>query len=394
LQPFSRRYFEPCTDGDPGRLFTYAVEWRTAHEARVQDAGAPGGAATPATGKTRGDPHIRQLTVQSVAAFLRNPVKEFFRHRLQVSFDEAAVVDEDDECFTTLGLERWVLLDEVLRVCRGWADAPRMAPLPGQLPGFLEQQVARLQRSGRLPLAGPGRRVQAELLQTLWPVVAAWQDVLTALPLVRDKEPLRLVHPQDDRLVFDDWLVGLRGSQAQGPSVWIELQAGKVADAGTQKAGPIPRAGKLLAAWVRCLASASCGCPAEGIVIGEGASVRVSPPAQAEATATLTALMQACRDGLDGDLPLPTVVKTGTAWLAKPDAARQAYDGKFRSPVPGEGQEACLARLFPDFASLVAHPGFDAASRRLYGPFSHWLAHHVTVTMRGTSGSQQGACDE
>ena len=38
--------------------------------------------------------------------------------------------------------------------------------------------------------------------------------------------------------------------------------------------------------------------------------VRVSTPAQAGAMATLTALMQACRDGLSGDSPLPTAVKT------------------------------------------------------------------------------------
>jgi exodeoxyribonuclease V gamma subunit len=145
---------------------------------------------------------------------------------------------------------------------------------------------------------------------------------------------------------------------------------------------------------VRCLASASCGHPAEGIVVGEGALVRVGPPGQVQATATLTALMQACRDGLDGALPLPTAVKTGTAWLVRPDSARAAYEGRYRSPVPGEGQDACLARVFPDFASLVAHPGFHAASQRLYEPYCRWLAHHVTVTMLEVEGAEQGDGDE
>jgi exodeoxyribonuclease V gamma subunit len=243
-------------------------------------------------------------------------------------------------------------------------------------------------------MAGPGRRVQAELLQALLPVAAAWQQALAEQPIVRDKLPLRLVHAQDDRLVLDDWLVGLRAAAAHAPSVWIELQAGKVADAGSRKHGPVPRADKFLAAWVRCLASAACGCPAGGIVIGQGAMVRVSPPAQDEATATLTALMQACRDGLDGDRPLPTAVKTGMAWLARPETARTAYEGQFRSPVPGEGEEPCLARTFPDFASLSAHPDFEAATRRLYGPYRQWLADHVTVTLLNNETAGQGAGDE
>lgn len=391
LQPFSRRYFEPSTAGDTGRLFTYAGEWRVAHDDRTPSA-VPAASAAAAEGAAPGEFPIRPLTVQGLAAFLRNPVKEFFRHRLQVSFDELGAVDEDDESFGADKLERWALLDEVLRSCRGWADVPAETLPP--LSDLLGQQVARLQRAGRLPMAGPGRRVEAELLQTLLPVATAWQQVLAEQPIVREKQPMRLVHPQDDRLVLDDWLVGLRAAGAHAPPVWIELQASKVADAGTKKSGPIPRSDKFLAAWVRCLASAACGCPADGIVIGEGAMVRVSTPAQADAIATLTALMQACRDGMSGDSPLPTAVKTGVAWLSKPESARAAYEGQFRSPVPGDGQEACLARVFPDFASLAAHSDFEAATQLLYQPYRQWLADHVTVTMLDNETAEQGAGDE
>lgn len=397
LQPFSRRYFEPAVAGDPGRLFTYAAEWRTAHDtpARGQPSAAEltvqaGGAVAGA----HGDDATRQITVQLLASFLRNPVKEFFRHRLQVSFDESGAVDEDDESFECQGLDRWALLDEVVHTCRGWADAAAMAPTSSQLASFLEQQVARLLRAGRLPMAGPGRRVQQELLQALVPVATAWQQALADHPIVREKLPLRWTHPEDARLVFDDWLVGLRAAGAQEPSVWIELQAGKVADPGNRKTGPLPRVDKFLAAWVRCLASAACGTPVDGIVIGEGAMVRVRPPAQAEASETLGALMQACHQGLSGEAALPTAVKTGIAWLTKPDSARAAYEGQFRSPVPGEGKEACLARLFPDFASLAAHPDFDATTRRMYEPYSQWLAGHVTVTILADDMADKGANDE
>ena len=286
------------------------------------------------------------------------------------------------------------MLEEVLRACRGWSGAPESAPPAAQLRAFLEGQVARFQRAGRLPMAGPGRRVQAELVEALLPVVTHWRQVLAEQPTVCDKVPVRVTDPADHRLVLEDWLVGLRAGAADEPPVWIELQASKVADAGTKKTGPVPRAEKFLAAWVRCLASAACGTPVAGIVIGEGAMACVSPPPSAEAEATLTALMQACRDGLGGDFPLPTAVKTGMAWLTNPDSAHAAYEGQFRSPVPGEGQEASLARLFPDFASLAAHPDFDGATRRLYEPYLRWLANHVTVTMLSGATAETGAGNE
>ena len=43
----------------------------------------------------------------------------------------------------------------------------------------------------------------------------------------------------------------------------------------------------------------------------------------------------------------------------------------------GEGEEACLARLYPDFATLEADPGFVAATRTLYGRLPEWLASQV-----------------
>jgi exodeoxyribonuclease V gamma subunit len=62
--------------------------------------------------------------------------------------------------------------------------------------------------------------------------------------------------------------------------------------------------------------------------------------------------------------------------------------------MPGEGQEACLARVFPDFASLAAHSDFAVATQRLYEPYRQWLADHVTVTMLSNDTAEQGAGDE
>ncbi len=363
LQPFSRRYFEPAAAADPAPLFTYAVEWRAAH--------AEAGAAAPLAAAPEAEGGAMTITLQGLAAFLRNPVKEFFRHRLQVSFGELEAADEDDETFAGAGLERWAWVDEVLRACRSEADAPTEQAV--------QRQVARLRRAGRLPMAGPGRLAEAELAQALAPMVAAWRQAVSERPVTCDKLPLRLVHPQDPGLVFEDWLVGLHAEGPAARPAWVELQASKVADPGGTRTGPKLREDRLLAAWVRCLASAACGHPADGVLIGEGALVRVAAPDPADAQALLLDLMQACREGLGGHEPLPTALKTGLAWLADPDDAQKAYEGGYRQA--GEVGEPCLARLYPDFATLAAQPDFEGATRRLYQPFQQWLSRHAQAEL-------------
>ena len=88
--------------------------------------------------------------------------------------------------------------------------------------------------------------------------------------------------------------------------------------------------------------------------------------------------MQACHQGLGGTQPLPTAVRTGLAFLDGPDKAAGVYDGSGFG-ARGEGQEACLARLYPDFAALSAEPAFEPSTRLLYEPFAQWLATHVQV---------------
>ena len=398
LQPFSRKYFEPQTGKAPqDRLITYAGEWRAAHV--DPDLGAVAPRSKPAdTGAADDNAHVK-MTIASLASFLRNPVKEFFKRRLQVSFDGFDGTTEDDESFSSGGLDRWALLEEVLRESRRQLDTPgadNTAEAAKDVAGIVQSQVARLKRAGRLPVAGPGQIVEAELAQTLVPMVARWQAARDQHPCARDKLPAQLTHPQDTRLVLDDWLVGLRSADAtadkSGASVWIELQASKVASIAPNQGGraePTIRQDKLVAAWVRCLASAACGHPAGGIVIGAGAAVHVTPPQQAQAATVLATLMRACHAGLSGNKPMPTAVQTGLAFLKDPAKAWLAYDGSDFSPVPGEGKEACLARLYPDFAALSAQDEFESATRLLYEPYREWLSSHVRVELLSTEGVTQ-----
>jgi len=385
LQPFSRRYFEPPPEARAGglvapRLFTYAGEWRAAHAQPAQpDAPLPGPGAAVRVQPPAVPPQAPAFGVSDLANFLRNPVKAFFRHRLQVVFDHQAEAVADDECFGLDGLDSWQLADELLQALRREAEAaPDTVFDAGQA---LQAQAARLQRAGRLPLAGVGERWRATLVQTLQPMLQRWQAALADHPRALDKQSLRWApapKPEAAPWAFDDWLSGLRGAPGgEGLPVWIELQASKLADAGA-KGPPRLREDKLLAGWLRCLASAAGGQPVAGLLIGPGAALQLRPPEQAAAQATLAALLQAGAEGLTGERPLATAVLTGLAWLDDPAKARERYEGGWGA-VPGEGAETCLARLFPDFAALAAAPDFEASTQRLYADYRAWLASHVRV---------------
>jgi exodeoxyribonuclease V gamma subunit len=376
LQPFSRRYFEPGAARPHGAgLVTYASEWRAAHaEAGV----ARRGERSEARGREEaGEERMqRNFTLAGLASFLRNPVKEFFRHRLQVTFREIDAAAGDEEAFVTDGLQRWALLDDVLHDARALAAPAGGAPEPAAVADAIDRRLARLRRAGRLPLAEPGRHAQEALAHTLRPMGARWQAALAEHPEACGKQPLRFVHPEDPGLVLDDSLPGLRRAHDGERPLWIDLQASVVAQVGERGAITL-REDKLLVAWLRGLASAACGAPAEGLVIGPGAAVHVSPPGRDEAVAVLGDLLRACHAALTADTPLPTAVKTGLAFLRDPGKARAAFEGSPALGVRGEGHEACLARLYPDYRALSSQPGFEAATRQLYAPFERWLSDHA-----------------
>ena len=397
LQPFSRRYFEPRgASAAEQALFTYAAEWRSAHESMPAAHTHPDTDTVSAVALPLVLPSPQpdaaapmQVTLGQLAGFLRNPVKVFFRQRLQVSFDERRAATEDDERFVSGGLDRWQLLDEVLSAARRQIEGGGSSP--DTLAWLVEGQVARLQRAGRLPMAGPGTLVRDELIATLNPMVSHWQTLKALHPQAHGKWPLRLQDPVQPTLHLDDWLVGLQSSrQAPARPAWIELQASKLADKKRVNARP----DKLLTAWVRSLAAAACGQPAAGIVIGADAVVHVEPLEPAAAKDTLLRLMRAFRDGVSGDRPWPTAVLTGLAFVKDPARARTVYQGSDFGGATGEGREPCLARLYPDFATLSADPAFETGSRLLYEPYRLWLDSQVTIEELPHHANTDDASDE
>ena len=427
LQPFSRRYF------DGQGLVTYAREWRAAHVDPVSASAAAvvaatavpsGPAAVPSPGVDQPapitTPQPLHLTLASLADFLKNPVKAFFRQSLRVSFADSEASTADDESFAGNGLERWTWLDQVLREAQAQlGPAERDGHDRGSSPGaqpcsagttaamptttqpaqrlvtvvntLVNTQLPRLQRAGQLPLAAPGRAQRSELQQTLAPMLAHWQGLLQTLSLALPQQPLQLTDGDDPPgVLLDDWLDDLRADpQAPQLACWVSLQAGKLGDSKLKNARPE----KLLLPWLRCLASAAIGQPAGGVLIGADAVLRLQPPPADAAQATLQHLLQAAHDGLLGPRPLPTAVQTGVASLKEGGDPALVYDGSPHHRGLAEGREPCLARLYPDFDSLQSEPGFAPASQRLYADFAHWLAHQVSIQPLPDSHAEAAAED-
>jgi len=372
LQPFSRRYFEA---GSP--LLTYAREWRAAHESSAVATDDPLGTALATQLGTSfcADPNL-PVTLSQLTSFLRNPVKAFFRQRLQVVFDEDLQDRADEECFALDGLQEYGLIQDVLTSASARTDAVQGA-------ACVTSALTRLHNAGELPLKGLGDLKQQALHAVLTTMLQAWRTEQARFPEPAERQSVRL---QQGEVVLEDWIDHLRRGEAlpapatsQPHSVstaWLELQPGKLLEKGAK---PVARADKLLGPWVRSLALAASGLNACGVLVGRDGLVDISPMPKDKAQATLRMLLSLWLLGMQAPLPLPP--KTALAQLKDKGPIAQ-YEGSFMQT--GENDEPCLARMFPDFEALSAEGRFQSLARQVYAPLLDWANQHVTARFHRT----------
>jgi exodeoxyribonuclease V gamma subunit len=365
LQPFSRRYFER------GGLLTYAGEWRSAHTGNTEGAPQPDTALPP----YELEPDYR-LKLAELAAFMRQPARYFFRRRLAVQFAALEVVGEDEEPFSLDALERYFLEDTLL-------DDSGAPEAPDEVRQVLVARAARLSREGVLPIGQVGRQWQQQLVEELVPVRRAWLALGARYPT---PAPKLAVGVDLGGIPLDDWIDRLRvdGAADDGGTVWLLQMSGKVLD----KKGA-PRGDKLIGAWLRQLAASAVGARVAGWIVARDATLAIAPVDADTALARLTALAELWRANLDQ--PLPAACRTALAHLGGGDA-RDVYDGGF--DIDGEVADACLARLWPDFAALrrdAAAGGWQAVAEALYGPLVAWLKDDITITRHDGAADEEAA---
>ena len=155
------------------------------------------------------------------------------------------------------------------------------------------------------------------------------------------------------------------------------------------------RPDKLVAAWVKSLVASACKVSARGVIIGRDAMVTVNPlPAEA-ATAALNTLLRTWREGMSE--PIPLACKTGLALARGAKDVAGVYEGsQFGGAgkvggTRGEVEEACLARMYPDFETLSGDGRFQELARRLFAPLQQWVTDLVSREVFETAKSDEQA---
>ena len=376
LQPFSRQYFEQGS-----ALFTHAREWRAAHAVPETLNGERSAKATETPLETFvQDPNVH-LTLGQLTRFLRNPVKAFFRQRLQVVFDENPDTDTDEERFSVDGLAQYGLLQELLATATAQADEVRAQEC-------IDKALSKLQRSGQLPFKALGEREQQTLGKTLAVMLGAWRSEQARFPNPAARTSIRV---QAGETVLEDWIDHLRSGDvaimeagsSHSEVAWFDMNPGKLL--GKAKT-PSARPEKLLDAWVRTLAIAASGVAVQGIFIGRDGLARIPPFPKEQAVELLKRLVQLWLDGMRSPLPLP--FKTALAYAADQEAVT-TYEGDFR--VSAEVEEPCLSRMFPDYHELEADGRFHTLAKEIYGPLVQWAKHGVKVEGYAVEGHDEMA---
>lgn len=382
LQPFSRRYFET---GSP--LFTYAREWRAAHEAQ-ELAIAAEATSTADDAQPHEEPNVIKplanfipdsnvpVTLNQLTNFLRKPVKAFFRQRLLVAFEDDQQENADDECFTVDALEEYGLIQDLLAAATAQTD-------DAQSQACVTRSLARLRKAGELPLQGLGDLKQQALEEVLTTMLGAWRAQEARFTQAAERQSVRL---QEGEVVLEDWIDHLRrgdalsdpaaGAPIDMATAWLELEPGKLLEKAKK---PVARADKLLGPWVRSLAIAASGVAAQGVLVGRDGVIEISPMPQDEAKNILSLLLTLWQTGMNSPLPLPP--KTALAWLADKNPSSQ-YEGGYMQR--GDVEESCMARMFPDYEALTADGSFEVLAQQVYKPLLEWATQHVTASFHST----------
>ena len=375
LQPFSAAYFtEPVNNNatcpqrfGASRLITHAAEWEHLHR-------------EPAT-TAADDPPLplwqpdAELALRTLADFLRDPVEQFFRQRLQVRFRDERTEEHDEEPFDFDGLSTWQRIDALLQpLGRRLATDPALDPA-----AMLEDAMELHRRAGDYPPPPFGRLVADELSGDIHAALQRYHGALRQFPEPVPRQPqveLREAvpgtapdtgetHPVE--LVVADLIEDMRIA-ADGSSCRVVLTSSRL-HRNRDYHWPM-----IIREWPSHLAMQLLfpGTPTR--LFSPGGDLALPGLPAGTARQHLTDLMACWLEGMQD--PLPTNVHLGMEFLrlagdgddvtaAIPDL-RKAFDMR-------PERHRALARCFDTLEQAVGDPRFRYCNRRLYGPLRAML---------------------
>lgn len=362
LQPFNRDYFVKDS-----ALFSYAHEWRAGLEAEAADVAAQPLQPVEQEGA---------LTLRQLSDFLSDPVRSFFRQRLNIYFEREDPGSEDQEPFDVNALENWRLQDELIRAQKWALEAG------GSRQDVLRQQLERIERRGELAPGEFARVLSEDLAEPMEQLFASYQQVLDAWPQALGNESLSV---DTGGVSFSDWLGDLRANEG-GERARVVLESG-----GLMTKERSYRFDKLLPYWVAHLAGHLGGQPMHSIIVSKNGTAELPPLEISQAEALWQTLVETWQQGQLR--PLPLAVKTAFVWLKKdgneqsaPDsdawfAARDAYENHdpANKKFGERDSNPYLARAWPDFATLWSDGEFAVLADLLLAP----LKNHLSRSKKG-----------
>lgn len=358
LQPFSRDYFRP-----DARCFTYAREWRAAHEPMDADWHAVQSLPPWQPDEALG-PH-------QLGRFLASPVAHFLSARLQIDLRHHDARLSDEEPFSLDHLQKWHLRDQLLDVLLGCEE-------PEQWPALMDRHGRRMRLAGQLPPGRVGQMLLEEQVDEALKAGDHYHQLLADWPESREPLPLalRFELPGHEPVRVEDWLPRTRARE-DGRLALILPSASRI----LEKNGK-PRWAKLVTRWPLHLAACASGLPLDTFLVAAHGVVRLGAIEPTRARRLLEDLIQCWVAGLAR--PLPVACESAFALLmARPDSvedddwqlgalkkARQKYETGFN--IDGEvDKDPALKRLYPAFDDLLggqAGDHFTDWALRLYAP--------------------------
>ncbi len=352
LQPFGRAYFR--AGGDP-RCFTYAAEWSAVHAAPAPAGDAPAAPLAPR-------PAPAPLAPEALARFLKNPVQAFFNQRLEVFFDDPDEMADDLEPFTLDALTAWQLRERLTAAVLADAGGP------AAWEGRLDAELARLGRSGELPLGGAAAADQEALGGAVLQLLGRYREWLASYPEERVEPELHAFERAG--VVVEGWQPALRRGDG-GRLLRLAWRPGPLArDDGSR------RLDACCGVWVDHLLGNAAGPGFATTLVGTDAALHFPALAAERAAQVLEGLLAGWAAGQTR--PPPVTCRSACAWLEAEAAGRdpesaaaRVYDGAGRRP--GEaGRSPYLARVYASFQDLLADGDFPRLVETLYRPL--WAA--------------------
>lgn len=349
LQPFSQNYV--LKNRDP-RLFTYAHEWFEPLPAISQNERTPIIIIEPNS----------TLSLETLARFLRAPVKTFCQQTLKISFEQENITSDDNEPFALDGLQTYLFKESLLNAL--------LIENPVDVDGFFDDQLSASKKKGQLPLGNFAPAVVMPLAQAIKQTWTQYQLLLTYWCTDVDTRNISLPFfdvGQGGRIQLTGKLTQLRHHCHKQKRGFIHVTAQPLGGNRTIKYH------NMLLYWLQHLAGSAVYGQVQTFVVAADGLFTISPIEQSMSLSLLQTLVDAYCFGLT--TPLPIASKTAFAWLgASPDKAQD----KARLTYEGDGwnfgevnYDAYLNRLFPTFAHMNTSAdkhGFDYWANALYRP--------------------------